>query len=263
MKLHWRQIVLGIGEAATKLRAHYIHEKISSTNDWHSWSGQASELPAVCLAEQQHHGRGRDGKLWVSPPGENIYLTLGWSFKNATEPGLVGLSLAIGVAIARILNEYGLDAKVKWPNDIMVNDTKLAGILIETKIKSSGEIIAMIGVGLNYLLSDESHRHISQDATDFVSCSNDQDIPDRNYLAGKLIQVLMQACDAFDQFGFKAFRADWDRYDICRGRMVQIKDAAGVWSAYAVGINEQCGLKLLHDNVERVIYAADVSVRVC
>ena len=263
MKLDWNQIVQCIGETATKLRAHYVYDKINSTNDWQTWSGNASALPAICLAEQQLNGRGRNGKSWISLPHENIYLTLVWSFEGRAETGLTGLSLAVGLSVARLLTDLDINAKVKWPNDVLIGKDKMAGILIETKIKQTGEVIAIIGVGMNYVLSDVSREKIGRGVVDFVSACKNQPVPSRNQLIGNLIRRLIQTCETFDQEGFSAFISAWETYDVCSGKLVNVKDATGEWAAYALGINDQCGLKLLRNNVEHVIYAADVSISIC
>ena len=262
MKLDWNQIALAAGSAANKLRSYYVFDEINSTNNWDEWSGNEKLLPAVCLAEQQINGRGRNGKLWVSRPGENIYLTLVWPFGRGKESGLTGLSLAIGIAIAKLLNGYGIKAKIKWPNDILVEQAKLAGILIETKIKRRGEIIAMLGVGVNYALDEASHGHISCAATDFLSHCKTQTAPDRDRLIGGLIRELVQACELYEQQGYSAFAAYWDEYDICAGKIVSVQDETGVWQAEVVGLASDCGLRLIRDDIETVVYAADVSIKV-
>lgn len=262
MKLDWNQIAEVAGTAVDVLRNHFVFESISSTNDWHAWSGGSNELPAVCLAECQDSGRGRNGKAWVSLPDENIYLTLVWSFKKSCGINLAGLSLAVGVVIARLVSGYGEQAKLKWPNDVMVGNSKLAGILIETKITNTGSIIAIIGIGLNFSLSAASRQQINRHVTDFVTGCVSAQCPDRNQLAGMLIKALVDCCQQYAVHGFNQFRDQWQAYDMCMGRVVNIKDASGEWSGTAQGINEQCALIVMRDNVEHVVHAADVSIKV-
>jgi len=86
----------------------------------------------VCLAESQRQGRGRRGRHWHSPPGRNIYLSLLWRYPEGPEV-LAGLSLAVGVVIARVLREAGVDdLALKWPNDLLCRGRKLGGVLLES-----------------------------------------------------------------------------------------------------------------------------------
>jgi BirA family transcriptional regulator, biotin operon repressor / biotin---[acetyl-CoA-carboxylase] ligase len=262
MNLNWNQVADAMGEASQKLLCHVVVDDIASTNDWAAWSCGKDQLPAVCLAEKQSAGRGRRGREWISPPGENIYLSLVWPFFTGMNAQLDGLSLVAGVAIAKAMAFCGIQAKVKWPNDVLVNGAKVAGILIETKIKRSGEVVAVIGVGINYALSDSSRLRIGQACSDMASHLDDQLLPDRNRVAGMVIKELIQACEVFAQHGFSAFAEQWKQFDICSGNIVQIHDATGEWTGKAIGLDSQCALRVMRDNVECMVVAADVSVRI-
>ena len=107
--------------------------------------GQAT----VCVAEVQTAGRGRKGRSWVAPFGGSICLSLGWQFTESP-PTLPALSLAIGIAVVRVLRRMGASAAgLKWPNDILWQGRKLAGILIEMRGESAGPARVVIGLGLN------------------------------------------------------------------------------------------------------------------
>jgi len=260
--LDWNQISNALGESRSKIRCHVVIDCITSTNDWSAWSCGNEQLPAICLAEQQTSGRGRSGREWISPPAENICLSLVWPFSVCVNSRLDGLSLVIGVAIARVMAVYGIQAKIKWPNDVLVNGDKIAGILIETKIKPSGDAIAIIGVGINYALSELSRLHIGQACCDMASHFKSRISPDRNQVAGMVIKELIHVCEEFTQYGFSAFIKDWNHYDVCSGRDVQVHDASGVWIGKVIGLNDRCGLRVLRNNSEHVVYAADVSIRI-
>lgn len=262
MNLDWNQITEAMGDVSQKLLCHVVVDSIASTNDWAAWSCGQSKLPAVCLAEKQNAGRGRRGREWISPPGENIYLSLVWPFFTGGSAQLDGLSLVAGVAIAKVMALCGIQAKVKWPNDVLVNGAKIAGVLIETRIRRSGEAVAVIGVGINYALSDSSRLHIGQASSDMASHLDDQLLPDRNRVAGMIIKELIQACEAFAQHGFSAFAEEWKQFDMCSGNIVQVRDATGEWTGKAIGLDRQCALRVMRDNVECMVVAADVSVRI-
>jgi BirA family biotin operon repressor/biotin-[acetyl-CoA-carboxylase] ligase len=261
MNLDWRHIANELGDAATLLRCHVVTDAISSTNDWTAWSCGDDQLPAVCLAEKQVAGRGRKSRSWVSPASENIYFSLVWPYALEAVGNLNGLSLVAGIVIARVLSMYGMNAKVKWPNDVLVNGGKFAGVLIETKIKD-GMAVVIIGVGINYALSEKSRSLISQVCSDFMSCCSIRPLPDRNQVAGRVIRSLMQACEIFAHSGFAAFVDEWEKFDMCFGQEITVQDASGVWTGKVIGLNDQCALRVLRENRESVVYAADVSIRV-
>ena len=102
------------------------------------------------LAEYQSEGRGRRNKKWFSPIGSGICLSVGWRFE--VMPISLGLlSLYMGIATARTLNSIGLkNVGLKWPNDIIVMDRKIGGVLLDIRGESMGPLDVVIGVGINY-----------------------------------------------------------------------------------------------------------------
>jgi BirA family biotin operon repressor/biotin-[acetyl-CoA-carboxylase] ligase len=213
------------------------------------------------VADHQISGRGRNGRIWQSPVNENIYLSLVWSFSREIDSGLHGLSLAIGVVLARVLSTYEIKAKVKWPNDVLAANRKIAGILIETRCQPVGDTIAIIGIGLNYKLSDETRAILDQSVSDVVSNCKENLLPDRNHLTGVLIKELVKACENFETHGFSAFIDDWNRFDVCNGHEIEVRAAQSTWTGKAIGLNSQCGLRVMCADGERVVYAGDVSIR--
>ena len=107
-----------------------IHDTITSTNSYLMEQASAVlQSGHVCLAERQSEGRGRRGRHWVSPFGSNIYLSLFWAYGLAPA-ALSGISLAAGLAVIRALRQLGVsDIGLKWPNDILVDERKISGML--------------------------------------------------------------------------------------------------------------------------------------
>ena len=140
----------------------FISEKTASTNDDAKvyLLNQSSEL-SIHLTEQQEAGKGRNGKKWVSPKGKNIYLSLGWK-SPLQYSELDGLSLSVGCIVANILNLSANDQiNIKWPNDLLINQKKVSGILIET-VDLEGQVGIVIGVGINVHMSKEDGKDIDQ-----------------------------------------------------------------------------------------------------
>ena len=135
-------------EIKTTLRSISIFPEIESTNGY--LLKQADIDFHLCLAERQTAGRGRRGRPWISPFARNIYFSLGWR-SNSGISALKGLSLLVGCAVIRVLRKIGLQKPgLKWPNDILAAEKKLAGILVEIRGDLAGECELVIGIGLNY-----------------------------------------------------------------------------------------------------------------
>lgn len=161
----------------------------------------------VVATELQTGGRGRRGREWHSGLGDGLTFSLLWRFQQGANL-LSGLSLAVGVAIARVLQSWGIrGAVLKWPNDVLFRSRKLAGILIELQGDMLGPTVAVIGIGMNLKLSDGIKARIDQGATDLFSITGE--MPDRNKLLAVLLVELVTVLTEFERQGFAPFREEW------------------------------------------------------
>jgi BirA family transcriptional regulator, biotin operon repressor / biotin---[acetyl-CoA-carboxylase] ligase len=213
----------------------------------------------VCLSEMQTAGRGRRGRQWVSPYGHNLYLSLLTTFHAGTK-ATEGLSLVVSVALVRTLATFGIQAAVKWPNDVLVGLYKLAGILIEMRGDPLGTCHLVIGIGVNIKLSKEQLQSIEQPTVTLVELGFS--LERRNVLVADLIQTLFVVIEEFSAVGFTRFREEWEMADITRNRavVVRARDAVhgiggGVDETGALVLNTAAGIK--HIN------SGDVSLRLC
>lgn len=219
-----------------------VYPQIDSTNTYlmnrakEGWDGGA-----VCLAEWQSAGRGRRGRYWVSPFAANMYLSLLWRF--ALEPAqLTGLSLAIGVAVARAVESLGVgDIGLKWPNDLLWQGQKLAGILLEFGGEASGPCYVVIGIGLNVTMPAPAAVDIDQPWTDLRRILGPGRIS-RNRLAAVLIEELMTVLAEFERNGFESLRDAWSRFDRARDRPVTLHLPASTVNGIARGVDESGAL---------------------
>ena len=141
-----------------KMTQLQVLESVSSTNDEVMSSlQQGLEGYIGCVTNEQTEGRGRNGKAWESPANSNIYMSIGCHLDASQLNGLAALSLACGVAVARLLYATGVKVNLKWPNDVLFNEKKLAGLLVETRISPS-KVYVVVGLGLNIDICLSQHQ---------------------------------------------------------------------------------------------------------
>lgn len=244
---------------ARRLTALELHFQIDSTNRRLLELAAVSAIAGhVCLAEFQSAGRGRRGRGWVSPPGSGIYLSLGWSF-DAPPESLTGLSLAAGVAALRALRRLQIDAVgLKWPNDIVVGERKLGGILIEVRGETTGPCTVAAGVGVNVELPERAARRIDQPWIDLARAGYR---PSRNLLAAALIDELVRVFSEYEERGFAACAEEWRRYDCVTGRMVRLMSGSYTLTGRMLGIDDSGALLLSVDGAVRRFTTGEISLR--
>lgn len=240
-----------------------IYDCVDSTNRYLSEQAQINNLNGrVCFAEYQTAGKGRRGKEWVSPFGSNIYLSILWRYQSGPA-AISGLSLAVGIAVIRALNDCGVsDVGLKWPNDIYWQDKKLAGILIEVSGESGGPCHAVIGLGLNFYLAEKTAQTITQDWVDLrqILESNAEEI--RNKLAAALLNHLMPMISNFEQDTLDAYLEEWRSYDCMQGKVVNIYMGQQVYTGVVKGIDDNGMLLLTNEQGEVKTFASgEVSFR--
>ena len=210
----------------------------------------------VCLSEYQRAGRGRRGRQWVSPFGHNIYLSLVWEFDGGASQ-LEGLSLAVGVVIAKVLESLGLkELSLKWPNDVLLKKRKLGGILLEMSGDPAGLCQVVIGVGLNVRMS-------STVDIDQPWAAITQQLPEvsRNDVVAQLLNALIPMLIQFSQVGFAAYKNGWESFDAYQGQKVRIISTSCEQEGIALGVYDNGALRLLSEGQEQAIYGGEVSLR--
>ena len=224
------------------------------------------------LAECQISGRGRRQRNWYSPPGCNIYLSLGWRFDDS-QGRLSTLPLMIAVSICRALSHIGLTAYgIKWPNDILAGGAKLAGILVEVQAAGGGAAHAVIGVGVNVFMPSagvtgrEAGEVIDRPWTDIAS-QLPVGVPglSRNGVTALLLEDLLDGIVAFEAAGFQPFESEWRELDLLEGKEVQIQHNGTHTNGIARGIDADGGLVLEIANpggnpVRQIFHAGEVRV---
>lgn len=216
--------------------------------------------PQALFAESQTAGRGRRGRGWVSPFGSNLYGSLAFTFP-AWPARFTTLPLAIAVAVARVVDAAGLPhVGIKWPNDLLVEGRKLAGILIEPRGEAGGPCRVVVGVGINLAMSAAQAGAVTQPWISLVEALGERALPSRNALAAALVSELHVALGHFAQHGFAPFAAEWKRRDLLAGQAIRVEGATPLHGT-ACGVDADGGLLIQTETGRQVIHAGDVSVR--
>jgi BirA family biotin operon repressor/biotin-[acetyl-CoA-carboxylase] ligase len=248
-------------DSAALLKSLDIHESIDSTNAQLMRAGAAGAATGtVCLAETQTAGRGRVGRDWISPFGANVYLSVLWRFEEPSR--VAGLSLAVGVAVARALAALGLRGLgLKWPNDILWGESKLGGILLEVAGEAHGPCRVVVGVGLNRYLPASLGRTIDQAWTDLAQVTQGA-VPPRNRLIAALLDELLPLLAGYPERGLAPYLAEWRRFHHLQGRDAVIHQGEALIRGRIEDVTEE-GLLVLRceDGSLRRFASGDVRLR--
>ena len=217
----------------------------------------------VCIAEYQNAGRGRRGRRWQAPLGSGIALSVGWQFAGVpAEPS--ALTLAVGVAVRRVLDRVaGITIALKWPNDLVFDERKLGGILLEIQAEAHGGAHVVVGVGLNVALPAALLPSLCdwpRGAVDLTTALG-RAPPPRAVLAAGLVNEIAALLADYPAQGFAAYRTEWRSADFLRGRAVRLDEGTGRLFGTALGIDADGALLVETDGGKRRVVAGDVSVR--
>ena len=235
-----------------------VHDLIESTQTRARERVQSGARGAAAvIADAQSGGRGQRGGRWQSPAGAAVYLTLIWPSPRKVA-GLAGLSLVVGLAVRAMLANWQLDARLKWPNDVWIDERKLAGILIEV-LADRHHCHALIGIGLNLDLPPAATAAIDQPWVDLKQLL--QPAPSRNVVIGALLSRLHEYLMRFEQTGFAGFHDEWRRADALAGRAIWLLEADGPVPAQALGVDTIGRLFVDVGGQQRKLSAGEISIR--
>jgi BirA family biotin operon repressor/biotin-[acetyl-CoA-carboxylase] ligase len=218
--------------------------------------------PSLLAAERQTDGRGRHGRSWLMEPGRSAAFSIAIERSLAGAGPAAGLPIAVGVALARVLEPLAGPLGLKWPNDLQRNARKLGGILVESRRSLPAGALEryVIGIGLNLLAPAGNAVAIAQPVGGLFEGER-LPLP-----AGRIVGLVARAViDAVGQFfvdGLEAFADDWHRLDVLRGREVALLagnriDATGV----VVGLDDEGALLLSTASGLKAVRSGEVSVR--
>ncbi len=236
-----------------------LYLQTGSTNELALQALRKGVNKGLYIAEQQTAGRGRRGRQWISPFASGIYFSIAWRFRCGVNE-LDGLSLVVGLAVKRVLDKMGIQqVEVKWPNDLLVQGRKLAGVLIEVQGDTSIESQLVIGVGVNTGLAEQ---HASAITQPWVDIKQQRVELSRTQLLIDILLELVTMLDLFEKQGFAYFQREWMAADHFKGQAVQVQTGADSFiTGIAQGVNTLGALQLETNEGMRTLHGGEVSLR--
>lgn len=238
-----------------------IFDEVKSTNDLTmEFAAKGSKEGLVVVAESQQHGKGRLGRQWISPKGVNIYASflLRPEIPPVNAPVLTMMaSLAAAEAIS---NTTGLDARIKWPNDILVNQKKISGILTEMNAEEEKINYVVIGIGINVNMKNEDFPENVR-----IPATSVMDSLGRKFDRSKLLCSLIESMDSNYEYlrkkGVMSVMSKWRPLCITLNKMIKVTSAGGTITGVAEDVTKEGGLVIrIGEDSKKVIYSGDVTV---
>ncbi len=230
-----------------------IVERCTSTNSLLLSSPE--ERTVLLAAEEQTAGRGQRGRRWQSAPGADLTFSLARRIRRPVRE-LAALSLVAGVAAATALRALGVSAaSLKWPNDLMVGEAKLGGILVETRAGEHRAAHAVIGVGINCVRDAQRERRLRR-----AVASLDEFIPvSRNRIIAGVARAIVAGLERFEAEGFAAARSQWEAMDVNAGKRLRVRLANGrSVSGLGGGLAADGALRLITRRGEETVHSGRI-----
>ena len=228
-------------------------ESIDSSNDY-LLGLSGSVHGRVCLCDFQTRGKGRRGKQWFSSAGANLMFSLGWA---PLLPLSSEISLLVGVALADALKNLGVEGVgLKWPNDIVVNECKLAGVLIESRIRGENvELVMGIGVNVRHQAADLSQ--VERSWTDLAKLGFEN--IDRQRVLMAVLTGLARRIEQFQELGFEPVRQDWLAYHAYQGVKMSYQHQSETRTGTVIGLDAMGALVLESDGMRVTVNSGEVN----
>ena len=259
--LDYKELLAGLSpEVRNRLSQVDISVQSPSTNDTAIKANYEPGKWKLFTTEHQTQGRGRRGRSWENPPCSNLAFSLGYK-GHIPMPQLYMSSLLVGYAIAAELTEsFEVEAKIKWPNDIYVNDCKIAGILCELQGSPPDDVLLVIGVGMNVFSEPELTTQSAAGITSLAQVCGKAF--SRTELLARLVDRIVSSFYEFEQQGTSWLLDRWSEMDLLQGRPIKVIKGDQEILGTGAGVDESGQLRLLDDNGSIVLFnGGEVSVR--
>lgn len=236
----------------------FAYDSISSTNEYAKKMLATQPAPLAILAEHQTLGRGRRGRKWNSPYAQNLYLSYAWPVTRGMAQ-IDGLSLVAGLAVVRAVEQVvGTTAQLKWPNDVLINNAKVAGILLELVGDPADLCSVVIGIGVNLNMTS-TNQVIDQEWTSLALETGKQ--VDRTQFAQSVLASLDVYLEKQKNYGFSSLKNEWLSVHGWQGCEVVLSVGNELVQGRITGLGDKGEICLLVDGQERLFIGGELSLR--
>ncbi len=249
-------------DALDRLATLEVFAEIDSTNSYlMQYAGPEPGRMRVAVTANQTAGRGQRGRQWLSPPDSGVCLSIAYTYTSQPE-NMSSLTLAIGVSAVAALAELGIPGvQLKWPNDLVVDDGKLGGILTEAQQQSTGAVTVVSGIGINVKLpqvipvseGSEWATHIADLA------STGETLPPRNTIVAALVSNMGNVFEEFGTDGFAAFLTRWQACDWLHGREIVIETVGERIAGIGAGVSADGALLVTTEDGVRSVTSGSIT----
>ncbi len=233
-------------------------EEVSSTNLYAKENLDSFEDKTVIIAISQTSGRGRFDRKWVDLGEGNLFMTIVLKPSNSFEEVYANLTQYLSVVLTKILEEYGLSPKIKWPNDVLVNDAKISGILCETVMQGTNFKGLVLGIGVNLNADKGDLRQIKEKVATALNIELEREYVDKNLFTEKLLNEFFKNYEEFLKQGFLMIKKEYIERCSFLGKEISVKVFNDKKSGIAKTINDNGELVIEKNNDEFILTMGDI-----
>lgn len=233
-------------------------EEVSSTNLYAKENLDSFEDKTVIIAISQTSGRGRFDRKWVDLGEGNLFMTIVLKPSNSFEEVYANLTQYLSVVLTKILEEYGLSPKIKWPNDVLVNDAKISGILGETVMQGTNFKGLVLGIGVNLNADKGDLKQIKEKVATALNIELEREYVDKNLFTEKLLNEFFKNYEEFLKQGFLMIKKEYIERCNFLGKEISVKVFNDKKSGIAKTINDNGELVIEKNNDEFILTMGDI-----
>lgn len=240
---------------------NFVFDSLPSTQDWAKEHVQEfdPEKIACITAEEQTKGRGRFQRKWITPKGKNICATLVFRLPS-NSLHLISLGQTFTLSLAKVLIKEGLKPQIKWPNDILLSQKKLAGVLCEIVFQNENADV-FLGVGVNVNPTEEEMNQIDQPATSLKV--ETKRTWDKNALFEKVKKQFAEDLQRFKKLGFEPFHHEFENLLAFKHQEIEVFDGVKKWKGILHSLTNDGQLNLyLPDKTIKTVLSGDITPRI-
>lgn len=233
-------------------------EEVSSTNLYAKENLDSFEDKTVIIAISQTSGRGRFDRKWVDLGEGNLFMTIVLKPSNSFEEVYANLTQYLSVVLTKILEEYGLSPKIKWPNDVLVNDAKISGILCKTVMQGTNFKGLVLGIGVNLNADKGDLKQIKEKVATALNIELEREYVDKNLFTEKLLNEFFKNYEEFLKQGFLMIKKEYIERCNFLGKEISVKVFNDKKSGIAKTINDNGELVIEKNNDEFILTMGDI-----